>query len=265
MNMAEINHIIDDPTDYKQAEEDLTKTRVSLLDSCSRFEDVKDRKNTGTFTFKTMMDLCKGKYVAVWRGVTLLKDALDVFLYEQLMWELKPKTIFESGTYTGGCALWMADTMRSFGESVPVITVDITDMNVHELVKNDPDIKVKIADITKIDEAFPEEMLQKCEHPWLLTEDCHVDLLGVLEHFHKYMKPGDYFIIDDTGPNCPLVSGQGLLDNVDINQENGMQKLLLLNSFLEKYSDYYKIDTFYTDRFGYNASFNWNGYIKRVK
>ena len=98
--------------------------------------------------------------MAVWRGVTLLKDALDVFLYEQLMWELKPKTIFESGTYTGGCALWMADTMRSFGESVPVITVDITDMNVHELVKNDPDIKVKIADITKIDEAFPEEMLQ---------------------------------------------------------------------------------------------------------
>lgn len=125
-------------------------------------------------------------------------------------------------------------------------------------------MQFKIADITKIDEAFPEAMLKKCEHPWLLTEDCHVDLLGVLEHFHKYMEPGDYFIIDDTCPNGPVVAGQGLLDKHEV-KENGSHKLDLLNSFLEKYSEYYKIDTFYTDRFGYNASFNWNGYIKRVK
>ena len=61
MNMAAaIDHIIDDPTDYKQTEVDLTKNRVSLLESSSRFQDVKDRPNTGTFNFETMMNLCKG-------------------------------------------------------------------------------------------------------------------------------------------------------------------------------------------------------------
>ena len=61
-----------------------------------------------------MFSICLflGKYATVWRGVNLMKDALDMVIYQQLMWDVRPKTIFETGTYTGACALWMADTMR---------------------------------------------------------------------------------------------------------------------------------------------------------
>ena len=83
----------------------------------------------------------------------------------------------------------------------------------------------------------------------MISEDCHVDLLAAMEHFHKYMQPGDYFVIEDTAPNSPLVSGQGLLEDLEL-EEFGFKKLNLLNSFLEKYSEYYKVDTFYTDYFG---------------
>ena len=82
----------------------------------------------------------------------------------------------------------------------------------------------------------------------MISEDCHVDVTLVMEYFHNYMKKGDYFIIEDTSPDTPLVSGQGLLE-VEY-QTWGKAKLILLKEFLEKYEDYYRIDSFYTDFFG---------------
>ena len=35
-------------------------------------------------------------------------------IYQQLLWDLKPKTIFEIGANTGACALWMVDTMKAY-------------------------------------------------------------------------------------------------------------------------------------------------------
>ena len=50
-------------------------------------------------------------------------------------------------------------------------------------------------------------ILQSMPHPWIVIEDAHINLINVLEYFHKYMIPGDYFIIDDTAPTCPVHSG----------------------------------------------------------
>lgn len=82
----------------------------------------------------------------------------------------------------------------------------------------------------------------------MISEDCHVDVLGVMEYFHQHMKEGDYFVIEDTSPDTPLVSGQGLLD-VEY-QIWGQRKLTLLKEFLTKYEDFYKVDSFYTDFYG---------------
>lgn len=46
-----------------------------------------------------------GKYTTRWRGLSMMKDSLDMVIYQQLFWEVKPRTIFETGTYTGACAL----------------------------------------------------------------------------------------------------------------------------------------------------------------
>ena len=35
-------------------------------------------------------------------------------MYQMLLWELKPKTIIEIGSGTGGSAVWMADLMKSY-------------------------------------------------------------------------------------------------------------------------------------------------------
>ncbi len=62
------------------------------------------------------------------------------------------------------------------------------------------------------------------------------------------MVEGDYFIIDDTSPDGPLISGQGLL--LDSYDRFGTTKLELVEKFLTSKEDAYKVDCFYTDFFG---------------
>ncbi|PPS23546.1 hypothetical protein BVY10_27585 [Pseudomonas amygdali pv. morsprunorum] len=78
--------------------------------------------------------------------------------------------------------------------------------------------------------AFPAELLLQAPHPWLIVEDSHVNIQGILEYFSKFMQPGDYFIIEDE------------------NAESDIGKHLLMHP------GQYWVDTFFTDYFGYNAT-----------
>merc|ERR1712183_276623 len=135
-------------------------------------------------------------------------------IYQQLLWEQKPMTIFETGTYTGASALWLSDTLKSYGMmTTKIYSIDIDDSYWDPFVKQDKNVILKKVDVQNIEEAFPDELLKTCPHPWFITEDCHVDLGGVLSHFHKFMQPGDYVIVEETSPDGPALGGQGLLDN----------------------------------------------------
>ena len=87
---------------------------------------------------------------------------------------------------------------------------------------------------------------------------------GVLEHFHKFMKEGDYIVYDDTDPETPIMNGMGW-DNYPPYEPWGYGKLHTLKEFLTKYEDFYRVDSYLTDLFGYNATNNWNGYVRRMK
>ncbi|MGH9922253.1 MAG: CmcI family methyltransferase [Nitrososphaerales archaeon] len=61
-----------------------------------------------------------------WLGVPTLKNPLDLWIYQELIYELKPDKIIECGTAHGGSALFMA-TMCDLINNGEVITVDIRD------------------------------------------------------------------------------------------------------------------------------------------
>ena len=50
--------------------------------------------------------------------------------------------------------------MRSYGAKCTIHTIDNDDGQVNDLVRKDPDIKFRVADVFKIEEAFPKELLQ---------------------------------------------------------------------------------------------------------
>ena len=54
-----------------------------------------------------------------------MKDPLDQTILQQLLWELKPRTVIEFGAYKGGSALWIADMLKLFGCQSRVVSIDI--------------------------------------------------------------------------------------------------------------------------------------------
>ena len=54
-----------------------------------------------------------------------MKDPLDQTILQQLLWELKPRTVIEFGAYKGGSALWIADLLKLFGCQSRVVSIDI--------------------------------------------------------------------------------------------------------------------------------------------
>ncbi|XP_012561758.1 rhamnosyl O-methyltransferase isoform X1 [Hydra vulgaris] len=254
---------ITDVTDYSKCMIDIYKEINCLLASPNRFMPINDREEKSVFDIELIKKVSKGKYATRWRGISMMKDTFDMTIYEQLLWEIKPKTIFETGTYTGACALWMADVMKMYDLPVQIYSIDISLDLVDPQINTCKNISIKKIDVKKINQVFSGEFLKTCPHPWIISEDCHVDVIGVMEHFHHYMCKGDYFVIEDTSPDTPLTSGQGLLQQQY--EQWGTRKLTLMKEFLKKYNEFYRVDTFYTDYFGYNGTFNWDGYIKRIK
>ena len=59
-----------------------------------------------------------------YRGHHILKCPLDMWIYQEMIHELKPDFIIESGTFLGGSALYFADMFDLVGHG-EIITIDI--------------------------------------------------------------------------------------------------------------------------------------------
>lgn len=59
-----------------------------------------------------------------WMGVPLQKSPLDCWVYQEILFELRPDLIIETGTYLGGSALYFAQLCDLLGRG-RVITIDL--------------------------------------------------------------------------------------------------------------------------------------------
>jgi len=170
-----------------------------------------------------------------WKGLTLMKDPMTLSIYQQVLQDLKPKTIIEFGSYTGGSALWMSDLSDCLQLGCKVYTFDINAIFIE---------KKNITTITLDNYNFKDyiknnlELFKSLEHPVLVVEDSHENICEILTEIDKFLVEGDYIIVEDT---------------IDKSFYNEMLK------FLEKTN--YSVDTNYCDFWGMNNSWNFNSYL----
>ncbi|MDQ6625634.1 MAG: class I SAM-dependent methyltransferase, partial [Verrucomicrobiota bacterium] len=61
-----------------------------------------------------------------YRGVLTWKNVLDLWVYQEIIWETGVEVVVEIGVRHGGTTLWLSDTMRNFaGEGASVVAIDI--------------------------------------------------------------------------------------------------------------------------------------------
>ena len=206
--------------------------------------------------------LLQNAMLQTWKGIILNKSVTEIGIYPMLIYELQPKTVIELGAFNGGSAVWLADYLDLLGISSHIYSMDIDLSLLDSIAKQDSRIHFLQGDSNDISSTFSIEMLSEFPHPWLLIEDSHVNLMGILEHFHKGFQSGDYLIVEDTSESM----WNYWRDHWDDAQEvkEGALKLKNLRTWLQDHEDEYLVDTDYQDMYGYNGSKNWNSILKRV-
>ena len=100
--------------------------------------------------------------------------------------------------------------------------------------------------------------------PLVVLEDCHSNLAGVIHHFNRHMRTGDYFVIEDTNPNNSKYFYLGDEHSREY-EPIGPDKLNCLKKVLSGMGGTFSVDTYFTDMFGYNSTNNWDGYLRKMK
>ncbi|MCC8377380.1 MAG: cephalosporin hydroxylase [Rickettsia endosymbiont of Graphium doson] len=205
-----------------------------------------------------------------WKNIPMQKSPFQIVTTQNLIQELKPKTIIEFGSFKGASALWLADIQSLSVEKGKVISIDIDFDSIDPSVKFDDRIEFLQGDSNKVEEIFPKEKISEIIHPLLLIEDAHINTTGILDYFHNNIfETGDYFIVEDTNIDynnaCYDIWRKTLEEKACIEKlENLNNKIVKLTNWLREKKDLYLVDTKYVDPFGItNASKNWNSVIRK--
>ncbi|MGZ4383293.1 MAG: class I SAM-dependent methyltransferase [Gaiellaceae bacterium] len=193
-----------------------------------------------------------GTLAGRYRGVSFLKSPFDVSLYLQLIGRLAPRTIVEIGSREGGSALWFADLLAAHGIGGRVVSVDRDPPTL-----SDPRITFLRGDAENLGAVLTDDLLESLDHPLLVTEDSahrFETTSAVLEFFHSCLLAGDYVVVED-----------GILADLPDARyreyENGPNRAVA--AFLERHPESYAIDTDLCDRYGYNATWSPNAWLRR--
>lgn len=200
-------------------------------------------------------DVQQGVMRTIYRGVPFLKSPFDIALYLQLLHRLRPQTVIEIGTKHGGSALWFADMLDAHGiEGGQVVSVDIQPIAAFR----DPRIRFLEGDAKALGATLSDALLASCARPWLVIEDSshfYAETTATLEFFHPWLKVGDYIIIED-----------GVVSQLPAEKygryENGPNRAVA--DFLAAHAADYEIDASLCDRYGPNATYNPNGWLRRL-
>jgi len=144
-----------------------------------------------------------------WLGVPAQKCAFDLWVYQEILHELRPAAIVECGTWNGGGALFLASICDLLGHG-EVITVDILEQPgrpSHERItyltgsSTDPDVVGSV------------ERLVGDRQPVLVILDSNHERDHVLDELRLYaplVSPGSYVIVEDSNINGhPVASDFG--------------------------------------------------------
>lgn len=213
------------------------------------------RPFTSRIPATTLDDIQGGVMRSVYRGVPFQKSPFDIALYLQLLSALKPATVIEIGARFGGSALWFADMLTAQGiEGARVLAVDTHP----EVGFTDPRITLMVGDANDLGAVLGEELLAACKRPFLVVEDSshfHRETTSVLDFFHDRLAPGDYIVVED---GVLAQFSNPFYERYESGPNRGV------SDFLARHPGAYALDEALCDFYGFNATYNPNGWLRRL-
>lgn len=196
----------------------------------------------------SVQSIYKGHHHATYKDIKAIKCPFDYIIYQMIINEVKPDLVIEVGTNIGGGALYIADLLDSIGKGI-LHTIDIIDQSAPK-VKEHKRIKF----FTDGWENYDIVQTKGYEKVLIIEDASHIykDTLGVLNKFHSVVSKDSYFIIED-----------GIINELGLEKEYKGGPLKAIREFLPNHPEYV-VDRKWCDMFGKNATFNVNGYLKKI-
>jgi len=183
-----------------------------------------------------------------WMGIPVQKTPLDLHIYQEILYEIRPDLIIETGTFKGGSAYYLAHICDILGDG-RITTVDIS-LNANRPFHPRINYLTGSSVDPKIIEKLEAKITKNMKVLVILDSDhSQAHVRRELDLYSKFVTKDSYLIVEDSNINNHPVYpsfGPGPMEAID-------DFLLTNKDFVVDYS-----------REKFLLTFNPKGYLKRV-
>ncbi len=130
-------------------------------------------------------------------GVKALKNPFDFWIYQEILFELRPDVIIEIGNYHGGSMLALAHLCDALGNG-RVIGIDLTHDEVPEIVRRHARVVLIAGAATEV-LGEVRRLIAPHDRVLIIEDSAHTyeNTLGVLRAYSGLVSDGSYMIVED--------------------------------------------------------------------
>ncbi len=143
-------------------------------------------------------------YNFTWMGRPIIQYPQDMIAMQEIIWQVKPDLIIETGIAHGGSLIYYASLLELIGKGTVLgVDIDIREHNRAEIEKHPMSKRITMIqgsaiDIDIIEQVKPYTKDQKVVMVCLDSNHTHVHVLKELELYSQFVTAGSYLIAFDT-------------------------------------------------------------------
>ncbi|MCL5773606.1 MAG: cephalosporin hydroxylase family protein [Firmicutes bacterium] len=130
-------------------------------------------------------------------GIPAVKSPLDFWVYQEIIYQVKPDVIIELGNHCGGSTLALAHILDNMNRG-KVVGVDIDHKKIPSIVRKHTRITLITGDACKSFEKV-KNLIQEKDIVLVIEDSSHTyeNTLNVLRTYNSLIRQGSYFIVED--------------------------------------------------------------------
>lgn len=142
-----------------------------------------------------------------WFGHRTLKNPMDLWTYQELIYQLSPDLIVETGTFEGGSAYYFAMLMDLIGHG-EIVTIDIEPRPGRPVHPRITYLTGSSTDPSMLETVAARTQDRRTVLVILDSDHSEAHVRAELEAYWRFVTPGSYLVVEDTNVNGHPVFAQ---------------------------------------------------------